>query len=486
MYAKYLLLLILAVSTLGSWQVEAVTTKRVLAWGSNEYGLLLQGNDNTTKVPVVLSPQEFDDQDVISISAGSNFVVAANNAGAVFTWGVNTKGQLGNNTVVTSSSNAVQVSSMPEPIIQVASTLNTGLALSSSGNMWSWGSNERGVLGNGTNVPVSGFSVEPVAVLNNETENGKAVWIGCGILYCGYQTDSHDVFMWGISDNGQLGRNTGNIVYVTLPAKVNTTSLGNNHYFTQLSFGGYHTLALTDDGRVMAWGANSDGQLGVIGITSSPWPVPANFTAPRGDGVVQVSAGSAHSLILTGQGSVFGWGLSQFLQLGPTPSPTIQVTPFQFDTTFIWGNVISIHAYSDSSFATSDRGRFYGWGSASNYILGSNTLANSYGPLKVNQSNLPTTTYTVASFTNSGFAQCAFAVMQDVPLPPVEITPTSTPSADQEPPPFFPQPTPPTQTPSSNPTPVPQTVGAPTGTANNVSPFVPTLAVIALGIFVLF
>lgn len=432
--------------------VAAEDASIVMGWGANSGGLLLQGNTDVQEIPVALPSSEFGGRAVVSISAGVNFVVAANEDGDVFTWGSNLRGQLGNASAPTPSYSAVRVSALGplagEPVIQVSASKETALALVDDGFVWSWGSNIRGVLGNGTNVvAVAGSTNVPVWVSYNPSENGKAIWVGCGDQFCGLRTDSNKVMMWGANDYGQIGRTSGSFTFITVPALVNMTNLGVGRYFTQVSFGGSHTLALTDDKRVVAWGSNADGQLGAAaGLANSFWPIYSNFNAASGDEVVHVAAGSDHSLVLTANGLIYGWGLSQYFQLGPTPAPTNQLTPFQFDTRFIWGRVTSIHAYWQSSFATSERGRFYGWGYAGFYMLGSNTTNNSYGPLKVNQSCLPSDSYTVASFGSSGLSNTLFAIMHDIPLAPFEAEPVAagTPDPNTEPPPYFPPVTTPT------------------------------------------
>jgi len=412
-----------------------------LSWGDNSNGLLLTGDSSMQQIPVIMANSSFGGYNLWSISAGQSHGAAANEIGELFTWGSNIYGQLGNHSISATFSwspisvSAIGTASGGESIVQVACSQNSVLARAASGFLWSWGSNFRGILGNGTAVSVSSFTDIPVWTVVG-TAHGNPTWIGCGQVFCGTLTDLNVLLTWGSNENGQLGYYSGSFTYVTIPAPVNVTGLGVRH-FTTVSFGGKHALALTNDSRVMAWGDNSDSQLGVLGLLSYVyWPVFVNFSAASGDFVIQVSAGSAHSLLLTNAGLIYGWGLCQFYQLMDAPAFTNQQLPWALPLSYFWGKVTSITAYTDSSFATSDHGRFYGWGYAASYILGSNTTNNSYGPLKVNMTAVPSPDDLVYSFPSSGFATTAFAVTVPTTLPPFILAPSASPASGAEPPPF--------------------------------------------------
>jgi alpha-tubulin suppressor-like RCC1 family protein len=114
---------------------------------------------------------------------------------------------------------------------------------------------------------------------------------------------------WGDDHNGQLGNGTLGMakvpVAVQLPAGVTITAV---------AAGGKHTLAVTATGQVLAWGSNSNGQLGDDSNTDSDTPVPVQF--PAGTVVTQVAAGRINSIALTSTGLVYAWGDNQYGQLG--------------------------------------------------------------------------------------------------------------------------------------------------------------------------
>lgn len=97
----------------------------------------------------------------------------------------------------------------------------------------------------------------------------------------------------------------------------------------QVAAGGAHTCALTDQGDVLCWGANGFGRLGDGSTTSSPTPV---AVADLGTGVQAIAAGGEHTCALTDQGGVLCWGANSAGQLGDgrllySPTPMDVVAP---------------------------------------------------------------------------------------------------------------------------------------------------------------
>jgi alpha-tubulin suppressor-like RCC1 family protein len=82
---------------------------------------------------------------------------------------------------------------------------------------------------------------------------------------------------------------------------------------TAVAAGCYHSLALTADGAVWAWGLNDDGQLGDGGTARHALPEPV--TGLPG-GVVGIAAGCHHSVAVTSSGQVFAWGEAAQGQIG--------------------------------------------------------------------------------------------------------------------------------------------------------------------------
>ncbi|MDZ7815266.1 MAG: hypothetical protein U5N86_04440 [Planctomycetota bacterium] len=112
----------------------------------------------------------------------------------------------------------------------------------------------------------------------------------------------------------QIG-NGGKGTEELLPVRVSKPE-GMGHVLA-ISAGGSHNLALCEDGSLWAWGLNYSGQVGNGKGIDSKEPLPVRVSKPEGMGdVLAISAGSAYSLALCEDGSLWAWGNNWFGQLG--------------------------------------------------------------------------------------------------------------------------------------------------------------------------
>ena len=119
---------------------------------------------------------------------------------------------------------------------------------------------------------------------------------------------------WGENRSGQLG--DGTKLEKTSPTQVHVSGVKAVAPGGIPSLGG-HTLALLNDGTVVAWGLNDWGQLGDGTTTKSYLPVPVKGLS----GVTAISASFSHNLALLGDGTIRAWGNDEFGELGPGPAP---------------------------------------------------------------------------------------------------------------------------------------------------------------------
>ncbi|WP_248930444.1 cadherin-like beta sandwich domain-containing protein [Paenibacillus hamazuiensis] len=269
----------------------------------------------------------------IAVSASHSHTVALKNDGTVWTWGANNHGQLGYDTSGLDQVVPKKVAGL-DHVVSVAAggDPNDGsgftVALQSDGTVWTWGSNSKRQLGNGgasdTGSPVkvmemvSGYGVE----LNVGTA-GSIASVAAGFNHAAVLTENGRVYVWGDNQYGQLGLGSGvtNSQYAKLV--VDNAGTGTLSGIKQISLGGYHSLALTVDGNVWAWGENSRGQLGVgdTNLRTKPQLVlqPAAEGSNALAGIRQISAGSYHSVAIYENDSTrfaLGWGSNQYGQLG--------------------------------------------------------------------------------------------------------------------------------------------------------------------------
>ena len=122
------------------------------------------------------------------------------------------------------------------------------------------------------------------------------------------------VIGWGADNNQQLGLNRP--LHVVDPVVVGAAGPLAGKQVIQVVDGYEHALALTADGQVYAWGANFYGELGTENTKPVNQPTLVPLTALGGETVVALAAGNDFSLALTQNGLIYGWGRSDFGQLG--------------------------------------------------------------------------------------------------------------------------------------------------------------------------
>lgn len=235
----------------------------------------------------------------VSLAAGDQNTVALRSDGAVFDWGDNSSGQLGNGTVSPATSNSsipVQVAGI-NSATAVASGFAHSLALESNGTVWGWGDNHFGQLGTGGPGLINPLP-QPALI-------SGATAIAARDLHSLAMKGDGSVWGWGYNNNDVLGSTSTAIV--DTPAQIGITGA------IAISTGYDFSLALKADGTVWAWGDNIYGELGNGTTSTSPVPAPVKVSI---SGVTAIAAGAEFALALKGDGSVWAWGDNQDGQLG--------------------------------------------------------------------------------------------------------------------------------------------------------------------------
>ena len=161
-------------------------------------------------------------------------------------------------------------------------------------------------------VPLSGCTVETDDMLGGEriVSDLSAVDISKGGGHACAITDNGSIICWGWNHRGQLGTGSSGDPDKDsegLPTPTPTASLGEGRTAISISAGRIHTCALLDDGSVSCWGDNYDGQVGDNSTTNRYVPTPISSL---GDGrtAVAISSGAHHTCALLEDGSVSCWG----------------------------------------------------------------------------------------------------------------------------------------------------------------------------------
>jgi alpha-tubulin suppressor-like RCC1 family protein len=240
------------------------------------------------------------------LAAGNGFSCGLVGDGSARCWGVNDKGQLGDETLRTRyQPTSVDGAALPVAGVSGAVAVVAGdahaCALLGTGKVRCWGSHGNGQLGLGSAADSAPhFAAAEVVGIST------AVAISAGALHTCAVLASGAVQCWGLNSSGQLGDGT-NIQRIA-PANVEGLS-GIIAVRAGLNF----TCALTQGGLVKCWGANSNGQLG-NGTTASL--VPRNVAGVSAVTELTAAALGQFAAVVLADGTAQAWGLNTYGQLG--------------------------------------------------------------------------------------------------------------------------------------------------------------------------
>jgi len=281
--------------------------------------------------------------------------------GAVFTWGQNDLGQLGDNTIVNKSS--------PVPVVGGHSFIQTSaggnkhmVALKADGSAWGWGGGTSGQLGDNTILSKS----VPVAAIGGHS---FFTITGSGNGYTMALKIDGSVWAWGSGGSGNLGDGTA-------VSKSSPVAAIGGHSFISIDASGQTSIALKADGSVWTWGANGSGQLGDNTTVGKSSPV----LVIGGHSFIQIATGNNHCMALKADGSVWTWGLNFNGSLGNGTASTSSSSPIAV----IGGHsFVQMSAGTSTSIALKSDGSAWCWGSGTSGQLGDNTTVNKSSPVAV-------------------------------------------------------------------------------------------------------
>ena len=329
---------------------------RVYAWGANESGQLGLGHTRRPDKPTVV---DLGGQPACAIACGSRFSVAACNSGDVFCWGAgcegvdqasrpvrvpvalregdavarlacghghclaltregrvlvwgrNAQGQLG-----TEEGEIGLFAGAADRAAAVACGAEHSFVLSELGRLWAFGSNRFGQLGLGPDRAARRVPTEVTHFC--DTEGALVSGVACGGHHSAVLTDDGRVFAMGWNEYGQLG--VAAAPSASDPAAIEDAgerwlAIGaarraretrllpeqveglEKEVVVALACGREHTLAVTASGRVLGWGYNGLGQLGLGSRTDQPlpaaWPPGAPPLAQLGAALLHVDLRAA-------------------------------------------------------------------------------------------------------------------------------------------------------------------------------------------------
>jgi alpha-tubulin suppressor-like RCC1 family protein len=343
--------------------IPGVKTPSLYVWGINTYG---QIGDNT--VTSRSSPVEtVAGVNTWNVASASYFSTAAvKSDGTLWLWGSASNGSLGTNDT-THRSSPIQTVTSGSTWMQVSGGKEHFAAVKTDGTLWCWGLSTKGQLGDNANSTRS----SPVQTVTFATN-----WKSCACGYthtAGIKTDG-TLWLWGLNNNGQLGTNTTTTFASGISSPVQTVTFATN--WAQVSCGYTHTAGIKTDGTLWCWGDNGNGQLGDNTIVKKSSPVQ---TVAGGTNWRFVACGNYFSAATKTDGTLWCWGKNNNSQLGDNTS-THRSSPLQ---TIAFGtNWNYVYAKADQCGATKTDGTLWNWGYNNNGQIGDNTVTSRGSPVQ--------------------------------------------------------------------------------------------------------
>ncbi|KAM0841621.1 hypothetical protein ACQ4PT_058890 [Festuca glaucescens] len=236
------------------------------------------------------------------------------------------------------------------------------LFLTHSGRVFATGLNDFGQLGIGSSMT---HSLDPIEVSGF---HDRVVEISAGNHHSCAVTADGELFIWGKNSSGQLGLGKSAGKIVSTPRKVDYLA---DVRVKMVALGSDHSIAVTEEGEALSWGAAGAGRLG-HGHKSSilGFAMASNEYTPRliknldGIKIKRIAAGMLHSACIDKKGTVFIFGQKTekvFGRSNDVPRPSV-VEEIKFSEEVACGGYHTC--------VVTDRGDLYSWGSNENGCLG--------------------------------------------------------------------------------------------------------------------
>lgn len=326
------------------------------------------------------------------IYLGETLAAAGSHTGALkdgklYAWGRNNFGQVGLGYTSKLVDGKIHpnvpylINNAPANIASISFNQNHSLALTKTGDVYSWGEDRYDQLGRGDNgrsdcsrTADCRLDIGKIDGINN------AVMLATGFKHNLVLDKEGNVWAFGNNTNGQLGN--GTTENSSRPIKVDFSQATNAGKIVQIVASADSSLALDDKGQVWAWGSNQYGTLGqgnlcdtragCQDVNSAPLlvkviPDSDNNASER---VIQLATGRDHVLALTNQQRVYGWGLNASSQVGYNgegfkDTPNAWADAIATPTLLPWFKdkaVRRLYANGNTSYALMKDGTLYPWG----------------------------------------------------------------------------------------------------------------------------
>jgi hypothetical protein len=289
----------------GKLGVSGSYTTGPKAIGNYAYIISCSNSIGTSTVSIDLQIGSSITNNLHSITVGDRHACVLTGGGGIKCWAWNSTGRLEDGTTPLYQSIPMEVAGLSSGVVSISAGLDHTCALTDTGGVKCWGSNEFGQLGDGT---TNWHQTNPVDVIGLSS---GVVAISAGENHTCALTRAGGVKCWGSNYYGELGDGTTQKIRAT-PVDVFGLASG----VISVAAGTHYTCALTVGSAVKCWGENQSLDPSTLEITNGTTPLDA---AGLSSGVAAISAGEGNicGLIL---GGVKCWGNGYVGWIGQNPT----------------------------------------------------------------------------------------------------------------------------------------------------------------------
>lgn len=352
----------------------------VLVLGQGDVGQLGLGEDiMERKKPALVTLPE----GVVQVAAGGMHTVCVSASGSVYTFGCNDEGALGRDTSEEGSEMVPGKVVLEERVVQVSAGDSHTAALTDDGAVYLWGSfrDNNGVIGllepmEKCTLPVRVPMKQPVVKITSGNDHLVMLTLG------------GDLFTSGCGEQGQLGRvaeffaNRGGrkgLSRLLQPQLVKVRSKSKVH-FTDSFCGAYFTLAVSTEGHVYGFGLSNYHQLGTKTIDTCFTPEKLTCFKNSSTSWLGFSGGQHHTVCHDSDGRVYSLGRAEYGRLGLGEGAEEKSEPAAVPGV---EGAVAVACGASVSYAVTKQGSVYAWGMGTNLQLGTGEDDDEWSPVEM-------------------------------------------------------------------------------------------------------
>ena len=283
---------------------------------------------------------------------------------------------------------SINTNSLEERKVEMASTATSGHVLYADGTIYSWGTNNYGVLGNGNTIG-STIAWNQVAVIDSAGQQiTDATQIAAGMYHVMALREDGTVWAWGRNNYGQLGNRTSTTGITPRAQQVKKSDGTVLENIVKIEVGDFSSYALDKDGTIWTWGYNGHGRLG-IGNTTNQTRGAVKVLNEQGEefnNVKDIQAGSEICIAITNDNKVYGWGRNNYGEFG-NGTITSSYNPIELENITNWKK-ISVNYYNIGYLKNDGTVWTSGDKTALGYDVGGATYSSEFSQARTSNNNI--------------------------------------------------------------------------------------------------